>query len=492
MPADDIDPISGKTNPHILLIAPHGHRQNDVNTGLLVRSVQQILDCPAIINETFRKPLKKRPADLKNKRLDFNIISHAKLHPSFLKKIKAIIEPNGRTLVLWIHGLAEDSALSEGKVLIKKKLLNGKAEDLHALIGYGQGNDPNTGKGGSCFSAPEDTVRKFADLLTSLGMTSKLTRADAPNFRGRDPNRMNQWFNNQKYPLSKVESIQIEIKEAGFRDSKENIAKTTGIIEKAVCKLWPASTNSSKEIIVAQPSPDGALVERSLGFLKDIFTKHFHEAMLEAGEYIIEEFFAGNHELARNPRNAVKIESLNQLIKRLQEDDGKAPSKTWVYDAVKLAVDEHYFSKINFRTYGKLGHSHKVYLTHVKNLEAKRELILEVVENNYTVARTRERIAEVQGHDLHEKFSLDSVPTDADLEKAGRDDLIRLRKEALSKFEFHRDKMAHYQGCLDAITKALKTIASKRGTPIGKVIELGPRGATEPEQKDQKREQGII
>ena len=242
----------------------------------------------------------------------------------------------------------------------------------------------------------------------------------------------------------------------------------------------------------AEKGPDEKLVAKTYEYLKKVIQRHFHEAMLEVGEYIITEFFAGDHELARNPRNAVKIESLNQLIKRLQEDDGKAPSKTWVYDAVKLAVDEHYFARINFRTYGKLGHSQKVYLTHVKNLKAKRELILEVVENNYTVAKTRERIAEVQGHDPHEKFSLDSVPTDADLEKAGRDDLIRLRKEALSKFEFHRDKMAHYQECMDAITKALKTIASKRGTHIGKVIELGPREATEPEQQHQKREQGII
>jgi hypothetical protein len=242
----------------------------------------------------------------------------------------------------------------------------------------------------------------------------------------------------------------------------------------------------------AEEGPDKKLVSKTYKYLKGVVQRHFHQAMLKAGEYIIKEFFAGNHELAKNPRNAVKIESLNQLIKRLQADDGKAPSKTWVYDAVKLAVDKHYFAKINFRTYGKLGHSHKVYLTHVKNLETKRELILEVVENKYTVARTRERIAEVQGHDPHEKFSLDSVPTDADLENAGRDDLIRLRKEALSKFEFHRDKKAHYQGCLDAITKALKTIASKRGTPAGKVIELSPREATEPEQQHQKREQGII
>ena len=387
--------------------------RNDRNTGRITEQIQKKLGCSAIINSVFRKPIKKDdPPDLKNMRLDFNIISHAKLHPTFLKAIKAIVDSNERTLVLWIHGLAEDSARSEGKVINQKETFdNGKAENLHALIGYGQGNDPNTGtRRRSLFRCQRIPLRKFADLLTSLGIASKLTRADAHNFRGRDPNRMNQWFNNEKYPLSKVESIQIEIKEVGFRDSKENIAKTADRIEKAVCQLWPASTNSSKEIIVAQPSPDGALVERSLGFLKDIFTKHFHEAMLEAGEYIIKEFFAGNHELARSPRNAVKIESLNQLIKRLQEDDGKAPSKTWVYDAVKLAVDEHYF-KMNFRTYGKLGHSHKVYLTHVKNLEAKRELILEVVENNYTVARTRERIAEVQGHDPHESSSLDSVPT---------------------------------------------------------------------------------
>ena len=238
----------------------------------------------------------------------------------------------------------------------------------------------------------------------------------------------------------------------------------------------------------AETGPDEKLVSKTYEYLKEVVQRHFHEAMLEAGEYIIKEFFAGNHELARNPRNAVKIESLNQLIKRLQEDDGKAPSKTWVYDAVKLAVDEHYFAKINFRTYGKLGHSHKVYLTHVKNLEAKRELILEAVENNYTVARTRERIAEVQGHDPHEKFSLDSVPTDADLEKAGRDDLIRLRKEALSKFEFHRDKMAHYQECMDAITKALKTIASKRGTPTGnsKLSNLAQEKPLSPSSRTRK------
>jgi hypothetical protein len=47
MPARDIEVLKGKTNPHILLIAPHGYPDpdNDENTGVLVRAMQRILDC---------------------------------------------------------------------------------------------------------------------------------------------------------------------------------------------------------------------------------------------------------------------------------------------------------------------------------------------------------------------------------------------------------------------------------------------------------------
>jgi hypothetical protein len=52
----DIEVLKGKTNPHILLIAPHGVAGDDDNTGDLVRSIQEILVCPAIVNEVYRKP----------------------------------------------------------------------------------------------------------------------------------------------------------------------------------------------------------------------------------------------------------------------------------------------------------------------------------------------------------------------------------------------------------------------------------------------------
>ena len=56
---DGIETIPGKTNPHVLLIAPHGYPDpdNDENTGALVGEMQKILDCPVIINDTFRKTI---------------------------------------------------------------------------------------------------------------------------------------------------------------------------------------------------------------------------------------------------------------------------------------------------------------------------------------------------------------------------------------------------------------------------------------------------
>jgi hypothetical protein len=250
----------------------------------------------------------------------------------------------------------------------------------------------------------------------------------------------------------------------------------------------PAAVNKSD----AEKGVDEKLVSETYEFLKGVVQQHFHHAMLEAGTYIIRKFFDGDFERAKNPRNATKIHSLNELIRRLQGNDGHGPSKTWVYNSVKLAVDERQFR--GFSVYGKLGLSHKVYLTHIKNLDAKRQLIQEAVENNYTVSQTRSRIAEVQKNGHREKVSLSDLPADEDLEIVGRDELLRLKQEALSKIEFHRDRLTFYEERLSSITTALKSIASRRNAlpDHAKVIELGPREATETDQHERKREQGVI
>ena len=242
----DIEVLKGKANPHILLIAPHApiigkKSMNDRNTGIITRQIQKALKCSAIINGIYRKPKNGKP-DLKNKLLDFNIIEHAKLHPTFLDDIKKVVDSDCKTLVVWIHGMADSSAKYESK--LKSSGFNGDPDVLDALIGYGQGPNPNLEpdkrKGKDRESRPtanKETVEKFRDLLIKKGLTTNLTRENAPNFRGRDPKRMNQWFRNEGYKLTHVESIQLEIREKDFRDNPKNCRKAAKIISQALSAL---------------------------------------------------------------------------------------------------------------------------------------------------------------------------------------------------------------------------------------------------------------
>ena len=51
-----------------------------------------------------------------------------------------------------------------------------------------------------------------------------------------------------------------------------------------------------------------------------------------------------DYELARNLKKAKKSNrTLKDLMDRLKRQDGNSALKTWVYDAVKLAVDEKDF-----------------------------------------------------------------------------------------------------------------------------------------------------
>jgi hypothetical protein len=211
-------------------------------------------------------------------------------------------------------------------------------------------------------------------------------------------------------------------------------------------------------------------VGRAFKYLKDTFQKHFHEAMLDVGHYIINEFFNGDYELARNPRNAIKIHSLNQLIKRLQENSGHAPSKTWVYDAVKLAIDENNFK--DFRTYGKIGHSHKVLLTHVPDIDLKKKLVDEVVNKGYPVVKLRERIKEEKnGH----KLKFDHILVREDLEYLEMDELEGLRELVSKKIAKYRDQLHLHEESLKIIKSVIAdiSIGLNESDPVGIQEVLG-------------------
>ena len=226
----------------ILIVAPHGPiingaYQNDLRTGVIAEEIQRRLGCYAIINDRFFKPKGKITKSFENSFLDLFRIDHAQKVRRYTDRIKDVATNSGKTLIIWVHGIADDVAVSQGQAHSARGLFRKKPTELHALIGYGQGGDPKTGEEQDRYTARQKTVEALRDLLTSGGMNTLLTHKEGSNFRGRDSKRLNQWFIQLGYDFDTVESVQLEIKELGFRDSKANALIAGKIIAKALANL---------------------------------------------------------------------------------------------------------------------------------------------------------------------------------------------------------------------------------------------------------------
>ena len=197
---------------------------------------------------------------------------------------------------------------------------------------------------------------------------------------------MNQWFKQSGNGLKAVQSIQLEFGMKGIRDP--------GNIEKTAKKFADAliSLNGTMNVFPVEDKPDEKLVADALKKIDGFCNGGYHGAMLQAGEFIVKEFFGGDSERARNPRNAVKIHSLNKFMDSLQLCNDRPPSKTWIYRSIKLVIDDKDFS--NLRAYAKLGHSQKVYLTHLADHRKKRELIEEAEKNGYSFGALKKKIVD--------------------------------------------------------------------------------------------------
>ena len=223
-------------------VAPHGpfidgEFQNDIRTSIIVENIQRQLDCHAIINDLFFKPKGPITKSFGNYFLDLYRIDHSKKVAGYLSRIEEIVKRGQKTYVVWIHGIADDVAVAQGQEHKDLGLFDAPPDSLHALIGYGQGGDPKTGETQSRYSARQETVVSIRDRLCEGGLSTLLTHPAGALFRGRDAKRLNQWFNQLGYGFEKVESIDLEIREKGFRDTEENATKAAGIITSALIKL---------------------------------------------------------------------------------------------------------------------------------------------------------------------------------------------------------------------------------------------------------------
>ena len=439
-------------NTNILLIAPHGvdDPYDDENTAELTRKIQRHLACDAIINPTFRKPDDTKKSkrnggvpDLENQYLDLNKVAQAKLHQTFIPKIKEVIDKNNSTYVFWIHGIDDNN--------IKK--------DTECYVGCGQPNTKAKEKKAreTRYTATKEIIDGVLTQLNNVGIKTTLAPEDS-NYRGWSQDYMNQWFNIKGYTLEQAQSIQLEFKYTGVRE-KDCIQSAGEKIAKAISNFL--SIPFLPAVVEAKPvmdDVDDEKVESAYKYLKEIFVKHIQNAMLECGQYLIKTFYDGNYELAQE-KKFTSNKSLAKLITRIQQDaleKGNAPSRTWLYDAVNLAIDYHLYKQKQLPSvYGQLGHSHKVNLTSAPD-EVKSDLVEETVREKYSVAKLRERIRQEKDK-LHP--DLVSLKEAMNVEKLGKlkpEQLKALKAKTEGLVKKIQDEAKLYKGNLALIEQALK------------------------------------
>ena len=417
---NEIEFISGSTN--ILLVAPHGVETkpyDDEKTAELTREIQRHLKCDAIINPTFRKPDDTKEskrnggdADLKNYYLDLNKIEQAKLHPTFIPKIKEVVDKKGSTYVFWIHGIDDENIKNQAEFF---KNFKESPDHLHALIGYGQGPDrsvsadkrTDTQKADNP-SIEKETAKRFAQLLTQNGMNTEPTSPEGKNFCARSSKNMNQWFLLKEYNFEQVRSLQLEIRQEGFRKD-DKIKDTAKLIADAISALVPLEGK-----VIKQQNED-PVAQKAYEKIALIFSKNYEQALMEVGQYIVRTFYGGENDIENKPydenfeyapktiENARNNDSpLNDSLHRLyakisDEKTRNTPSQAWVYNAVNLVIQWHDVKKElknDFYTYRNLLLSHKISLLTVKKIQEKLALIQEVSEKNFTAVSFKERIAD--------------------------------------------------------------------------------------------------
>lgn len=266
----------------VLVIAPHGFKGNDDNTDILTEQLHERLDCFAVINTGFRRPNedKRETSDPKIPLLDlgkindghhlrrpYEVMPHEEDFLGWIDLFLAEIAMNhGEPFVVYIHGIGRRNIREVASITDYKT----KPNDLHALVGYGQ----RRAKTQQSLTANKKTVE---DLIKNLA-AQKINGIEAPvesipingkRYCGSEKGVLNQYLRNKGI---KGQSIQLEIRESGFRDSPETARKTAESIGKAIGLVAGCASPAQKKepmmrvaatALVAEPEVWTTLSEKS-------------------------------------------------------------------------------------------------------------------------------------------------------------------------------------------------------------------------------------
>jgi hypothetical protein len=189
-----------------------------------------------------------------------------------------------------------------------------------------------------------------------------------------------------------------------------------------------ASANNT-DVAVSDDIINAAYTEIKVIFDKT-FKKAAEDATLKIGQHLVTKFY-GDYNTAKDKKYK-KNASMGKLIEKFKEDakDGNAPSSQWLYNAVNIAIDDHFYNKKDVKelsTYGDLGHSIKVTLLPITDEKIKILLIQESTNNKYTVEQLKKRIKELRSNNKSGK----KIPSVSPNESISKEQLSKMKIEQL-------------------------------------------------------------
>lgn len=178
----------------VIVVAPHGYKQDDENTDMMVEYIAEDLDCYAVINRGWER---SDSVDFLNDKADCNNVYHCKedvVREEFLDPIirfkNRILLNNQIAYIFYIHGMSN-----------KHRQIS-KDSRLDIVVGYGAGNPSSL----SC-----DLWQKnyFLHRLNQSGLNSYEGKAGG-QMSGWSRQNLNQYFRKWDYDAN-VSSMQVEI-----------------------------------------------------------------------------------------------------------------------------------------------------------------------------------------------------------------------------------------------------------------------------------------
>jgi hypothetical protein len=405
----------GKNN--ILLIAPHGRQEDDINTANITKILAKKLDCHAAINTKYRRPDedKKEIADAKMLVADLNdkkSIGEANLTVEWLDKIenikniivgsKKVKGTHNNCYIFLIHGAKDVN-------------INAVHKKADILLGIGRVKE-GSGKNDRPTATDENLqnlincLRDEGSIIAVEAKAAKKDSGDIENrYAGHDINNLNQCFVQRPKGVfdPKVQSFQIEIKYTGFRNP-DNIEKTATRLAAAIGKLTgivfkqEEEPQAMKKEIVANTDKmvQGVAPEiiKAADKIIEIFQNNLASGLIEVGAMLMKEFFNDDFSSVRNREKLKDEPSILQIHRELESRGVKSVSKSWLYNAINVAADTKYIESraefFDFHTYGNLPASHKVLLERVKDDAQKQAFIVEAGAKNLSFVELKNTIGE--------------------------------------------------------------------------------------------------